>query len=186
MHVVFLKEFGRDFMGNKIVDKTKSMTEKLIYRKSVNADDVENVREIVSSTGFFSDEEVNIAAELVEERLSKGEASGYFFLFIEIDGKTIGYSCFGPIPATKLSYDLYWIAVHNDYQNRGVGKVLLYESEKAIDELGGKRIYVETSGREQYIATRKFYLACSYKEEAVLTDFYAPGDAKYLYLKVLE
>ena len=38
------------------------MTEKLIFRKSVNADDVENVRDIVSSTGFFSDEEVNIAA----------------------------------------------------------------------------------------------------------------------------
>ena len=173
-------------MENKLLDENKSMTEELVFRTSVNDTDIENVREIVSSTDFFSDEEVNIAAELVEERLTKGEASGYFFLFIEIDGKTIGYSCFGPIPATKLSYDLYWIAVHNDYQNRGLGKILLYESEKAINELGGKRIYVETSGKEQYKATRKFYLACSYKEEAVLTDFYAPSDAKYLYLKVLE
>jgi ribosomal protein S18 acetylase RimI-like enzyme len=172
-------------MENKMLDKNKSMTDELIFRTSVNDTDIENVREIVSSTGFFSDEEVNIAAELVEERFTKGEASGYFFLFIEIEGKTIGYSCFGPIPATKLSFDLYWIAVHNDFQNRGLGKILLYESEKAIDELGGKRIYVETSGKEQYKATRKFYLACSYKEEAVLTDFYAPGDAKYLYLKVL-
>ena len=172
-------------MENKLLDENKSMTEELVFRTSVNDTDIENVREIVSSTGFFSDEEVIIAAELVEERLTKGESSGYFFLFIEIDGKTIGYSCFGPIPATKLSYDLYWIAVHNDYQNRGLGKLLLYESEKAINELGGKRIYVETSGKEQYKATRKFYLACSYKEEAVLNDFYAPGDAKYLYLKVL-
>lgn len=162
------------------------MIDELILRKKTNENDIENVREIVSSTGFFSEEEVSIAAELVEERLDKGEKSGYYFIFIEIEGKTVGYSCFGPIPATKLSYDLYWIAVHNEFQNHGIGKILLNESEKEIDKLGGKRIYVETSGKGQYNSTRKFYLACNYKEEAVLKDFYAPGDAKYLYLKVID
>ncbi|MCB0746989.1 MAG: GNAT family N-acetyltransferase [Ignavibacteriae bacterium] len=162
------------------------MLGKIFFRESVKKEDIEIVREIVSSTGFFSEDEINIAAELVEERYLKGEASGYFFLFAEIDGETVGYSCFGPIPATKLSYDLYWIAVHQDYQNKGLGKILLQESEKAINKLGGKRIYVETSGKEQYISTRKFYLKCDYKEEAVLKDFYAPDDAKYLYLKILK
>ena len=163
-----------------------NFNEKITFRESVESKDVENVRNIVSSTGFFSDEELNIACELVEERISKGELSGYYFLFLEEEGRTIGYSCFGPIPATKMSFDLYWIAVHQDYQGRGLGKVLLNESEKEINRLGGKRIYVETSGKEQYISTRKYYLACSYKEEAVLKDFYAPDDAKYLYLKVLD
>lgn len=162
----------------------KSKIEYLI-RKSVKAEDPTNIREIVSSTGFFSEEEVEIAVELAEERISKGEMSGYNFLFLDINGKTVAYSCFGPIPATKFSYDLYWIAVHKDFQNYGLGKLILTESEKAIANLGGKRIYVETSGRDQYISTRKFYLACNYKEEAVLEDFYAPGDAKYLYLKIL-
>jgi len=156
-----------------------------LMRETVKTEDPANIREIVSSTKFFNDEEADIAVELVEERLSKGIESGYHFLFLEMNGKTIGYSCFGPIPATKFSFDLYWIAVHKDYQNLGLGKILLVESEKAIAKLGGNRIYVETSGREQYISTRKFYLACDYKEEAVLEDFYAPGDAKYLYLKVL-
>ena len=162
-----------------------NLVSKLKFRSEILKSDIKNVREIVSSTRFFSAEEVEIAVELVEERLSKGESSGYFFLFAEIEGKTIAYSCFGPIPATKLSYDLYWIAVHKDYQNLGLGKIVLAESESLIDRLGGKRIYVETSGKEQYVATRKFYLSCNYKEEAVLEDFYAPGDAKYLYLKVL-
>lgn len=163
------------------------MKSKIEYqiRKSVKAEDSTNIREIVSSTGFFSEEEVEIAVELAEERISKGEMSGYNFLFLDINGKTVAYSCFGPIPATKFSYDLYWIAVHKDFQNYGLGKLILTESEKAIANLGGKRIYVETSGRDQYISTRKFYLACNYKEEAVLEDFYAPGDAKYLYLKIL-
>ncbi len=156
-----------------------------LIRDTIKSGDVKNIREIVSSTGFFSDEEINIAVELVEERLSREEACGYYFLFLDIDNKTVGYSCFGPIPATKFSYDLYWIAVHKDYQSLGLGKIILAESEIAISKLGGKRIYIETSGREQYLSTRKFYLTCNYKEEAVLKDFYSPGDAKYLYLKVL-
>lgn len=165
--------------------KTKNNTNYQI-RENVNQEDPSNIRQIVSSTGYFSDEEVEIAVELAEERISKGMASGYHFLFLQIDDKTVGYSCFGPIPATKFSYDLYWIAVHKEYQNLGLGKILLNESEIAISKLGGNRIYVETSGREQYISTRKFYIACDYIEEAVLEDFYAPGDAKYLYLKVFK
>lgn len=162
-----------------------SELKKYFLRENIKPEDPENVKKIVSSTGFFNDEEVDIAVELAEERLSKGLESGYHFLFLEIDDKTVGYSCFGPIPATKFSYDLYWIAVHKENQNLGLGKILLNESEIAISKLGGNRIYVETSGREQYISTRKFYIACDYKEEAVLEDFYAPGDAKYLYLKVI-
>jgi len=155
-------------------------------RENIKSEDIENIYEIVSSTEFFSDEEVEIAVELAKERLNKGISSGYNFLFLEINGKTIGYSCFGAIPATKFSFDLYWIAVHKNYQNFGLGKILLEESEKLILKSGGKRIYIETSGKEQYFSTRKFYLAFNYKEEAVLNDFYSPGDAKYLYLKVLE
>lgn len=165
--------------------KTLERDLKFSIRDSIKIEDPENIKEIVSSTGFFSEDEVKIAVELAEERLLKGIESGYHFLFLEIDEKTVGYSCFGPIPATKFSYDLYWIAVHKDCQNLGMGKIILSESEIAINKLGGNRIYVETSGREQYISTRKFYLACNYIEEAVLNDFYAPGDAKYLYLKVL-
>jgi len=155
------------------------------FRETIYSSDINSVREIVSSTGFFSNEEVDIAAELASERLNKGIDSGYHFIFAESNDKVIGYSCFGPIPATKFSFDLYWIAVHNDYQNLGLGKLLIVKSEEAIKRLGGNRVYVETSGREQYESTRKFYFACGYKEEAILNDFYAPGDSKYLYLKIL-
>ncbi|MFH2049132.1 MAG: GNAT family N-acetyltransferase [bacterium] len=103
---------------------------------------------------FFSQDEIDIAVELVTERLEKGIESGYHFIFAEIDGKTIGYSCFGPIPATQESYDLYWIAVHNDYRGAGIGKQLLTISEEAIHRLGGGRVYIETSGRDQYVYLR--------------------------------
>ena len=155
------------------------------FRSSVKAKDEKNISNIVSSTGYFYEDEINIAVELASERLQKGDKSGYYFIFADVDQQTIGYTCFGPIPATKFSYDLYWIAVHADWREKGIGKKLLQKSEEAIVGLGGRRIYIETSGRELYQPTRAFYLACGYKEEAVFTDFYAPGDAKYVYLKVV-
>ncbi len=81
--------------------------------------------EIVESTKFFYDHEVEIAAELVAERLSQGESTGYYFVFAEVDGVTAAYSCFGPITMSKTSFDLYWIATHNDFRGKGIGKNFL-------------------------------------------------------------
>ena len=154
-------------------------------RVSVEVGDSSAIREIVSSTLFFNAEEIEVAVELVEERLKKGEASGYYFIFADVEGKTVGYSCYGPIPGTLSSFDLYWIAVHADYRGTGLGSRLLEASEAAINEMGGQRIYVETSSRAQYEPTRGFYLSHHYKLEATLVDFYAPGDSKLIFVKVI-
>ena len=53
-------------------------------------------------------------------------------------------------------------------------------------EAGRLRVYVETAGRAQYAPTRAFYLGCGYRIAAEFEDFYAPGDAKVMFLKVLE
>lgn len=153
------------------------------FREQVNSQDAKHVRDIVSSTGFFSADEIETAVELVNERLSRGISSGYHFLFAEKGGEVFGYSCFGPIACTEASYDLYWIAVTQARRGCGAGGKLLAASEQAIAKLGGCRIYVETSSRPQYEPTRKFYLNCGYREEAVLRDFYASGDSKVVYLK---
>lgn len=158
----------------------------LAYRETVRPDDADAVRRIVSSTGYFSAEEIEIAVELVVERLEKGEASGYHFLFAERGGRTVGYTCFGPIPATRFGWDLYWIAVDGADRGAGIGRLLIERTERIVAGLGGRRVYAETSGRAQYESTRGFYRACGYLEEAVLADFYAPGDTKHFFVKEVE
>ena len=155
----------------------------IVYREEPLPSDLRRVGEIVASSDFFSKEELEIALELVQERLQKGVSSGYHFLFAERDGRVIGYACFGPIPGTRESYDLYWIAVENELRGSGLGKALLEKTEKKIGELGGRRIYVETSSREQYRPTQAFYSKCGYVKEALLKDFYSPGDDKSIYVK---
>jgi len=147
--------------------------------------DVGAVREIVSSTGFFHPAEIDVAVELVEEYLQRGPASGYRFVFAETAGRVIGYTCYGPIACAVGSFDLYWIAVHRDQRGRGLGRWLLAETERRIAAADGRGVYVETSGRAQYEPTRRFYEACGYRCEAALRDFYAPGDDKLIYVKML-
>jgi GNAT superfamily N-acetyltransferase len=152
-------------------------------RRDVRAGDAGVVRDITESTGFFYAEEVTTAVELVQERLAKGPASGYAFVFAEEAGRTLGYACFGPIACTRGSFDLYWIAVHADARGKGLGTTLLEESERQMRVAGGRRVYIETSSRPLYEPTREFYLARGYREEARLADFYGPGDAKVVYVK---
>lgn len=157
----------------------------LVLRENVIESDLNAVREIVASTDMFYDHEIDVAVELVQERLSRGPASGYFFVFAELDGRVVGYSCYGPIACTTHSYDLFWIAVHRGQQGGGIGKILLAESEKRIAQAGGKRIYVETSSRELYVPTRAFYDRTGYERVAVLDEFYGPGDAKVIFVKTV-
>ncbi len=160
-------------------------TTAIALRTEVRESDLQAVRHITESTGFFYPEEVDTAVELVEDRLAKGPRCGYHFLFAEQGGKTVGYTSFGPIACTKDSYDLYWICVAGEARSKGLGTLLLSESESAIAGLGGRRIYIETSARPLYEPTRGFYLARGYTQEAILEDYYAPGDAKVIYLKIL-
>lgn len=155
------------------------------FRETVGEGDREVVREIVSSTGFFHPGEVLIAVELVEERLARGAASGYCFVFLEEGGRTSGYTCYGPVAGTLGSFDLYWIAVHCERRGVGLGRILLAQTEERIRAAGGRRLYAETSGRPQYRPTRRFYRQAGFRREARLRDFYAPGDDKLIFVKEL-
>lgn len=155
----------------------------LSFRETPSHDDSEKVKKIVEATGFFTEEENEIAVELVRERLLRGAQCGYYFLFAENNGKLIGYTCYGPVSGTRSSFDLYWIVVENDYQSCGIGKLLNQKTEDIIIKMGGTRIYAETSSKNQYEPTRAFYRRAGYRETAYLEDFYAPGDGKIIFVK---
>ena len=97
------------------------MNDTFRFRYDINISDPPHIRAITESTGVFSPVEISIAVELADERLAKGPASGYHFIFAEREGKVLGYTCYGPIALTAGSYDLYWIAVDKSTQGLGLG-----------------------------------------------------------------
>lgn len=154
-------------------------------RQELRAEDLGAIRELVAATKVFSRAEVEIAVEVATAGLQAGEASGYHFFVAEEKGELAGFTAFGPIPATAASWDLYWIAVRPAGQREGLGGRLLAASEARAAALGCRRMYVDTSGRADYAPARAFYERHGYRREATLTDFYAAGDAKVIYLREL-
>ena len=152
------------------------------FRTTPTLEDAKRIRDIIESSGFFHDHEIVVAVELLIDRLEEGEHGHYQFLFAEIDGVTAGYACYGLISCTKSSFDLYWLATHNNFRGKGIGKKILNEMYKHIKAMGGTAVYAETSEREQYLPTRKFYESCGYLKEAVLKDFYDKGDSKAVFV----
>lgn len=155
----------------------------LTFRTEPVESDVKRVYDIIDSTHFFYDHEVVIAAELVAERIEQGEESGYFFVFAEVDGVTVAYSCFGPITMSTTSFDLYWIATHNDFRGKGIGRKLMDETCNQARRMGCKILIAETSGLPHYEPTRAFYINNEFILEATLKDFYTDGDDKLFYTK---
>lgn len=158
----------------------------LKFRTTPQLSDIKSIRDIVESTKFFYDHEIDIAVELVEERLKLGESTGYYFVFAEADGITVAYSCYGPISMSKTSFDLYWIATHNDFRGKGIGKKLLEETFIEARKMGCKIIIAETSGLQHYESTRGFYTGTGFGLEARLKDFYDLGDDKLFYTKRID
>ena len=155
----------------------------MIIRDKVKFEDIQTVRDIVESTEFFYDIEVPIAVDLIRDTFQCGQ--DYKFLFAEVDGKTVAYTCYGTIDGTIGGYDLYWIVTHNDYRGSGIGKNLIEETHNRVKKDGGKYIIAETSSIDKYLPTRNFYEKMEYINEASIKDFYREGDDKIFYIKRL-
>lgn len=154
-------------------------------RSELSPADAPDIAALVTRSGFFSVEEIAIARELADERLAKGAASGYEFLLADGPDGLAAYTCFGRIPGTLAAWDLYWIVVDPALQGQGLGRRLCAATEAEILRLGGQAVYIETSARPQYAPTRAFYQACGYALAAEFSDFYAPGDAKQVWVRRL-
>jgi len=159
----------------------------LSFRDQPGPADLAAVRRLTQASGVFSAVEVDLAVELLQERLDRGlEASGYHFLFAESgEGTALGYTCYGPAPLTVASWDLYWIAVAAADHGQGIGRRLLAATEQRAAAAGAAAIYADTSGRPDYARTRAFYHRAGYLKAAELPDFYAPGEAKVIFAKKL-
>jgi GNAT superfamily N-acetyltransferase len=165
---------------------TSSTADQIMLRDAAEPRDREAVRSIIERTGFFRPDEVAIAVELVDERLSRGEASGYHFVFAEQGDEVAGYACYGDIACTLGSFDLFWIAVDPRFQRHGIGRRLMAAVESRVAAIGGRRIYIDTSGKPQYEPTRAFYERSGFRCEARLANFSAPGDDRVIYAKAVD
>jgi len=131
----------------------------------------------------FSKIEIETVNELWEEYLTKGPSSGYFFLISQENEVITGFICYGPHALTAGAYDIYWIAVDPEFQNRGIGRAMIHQVEEEVERLNGNLLILETSSTPSYQPARDFYARIGFTLEATVHDFYAPHDHLVIFTK---
>jgi len=154
--------------------------------KGISVNDRKSIEDILQSTGFFYDFEIEIALSLVDDTISYGtENCGYHWMKLNDDNGMVAFANYVKNSFSVHSWDLYWIAVYQNSRHRNLGTLLLKAVEDDIRNSGGKILWLDTSGRPLYAPTENFYKKNGYTLQASLKDFYAPGDPKQIYSKIL-
>ena len=168
-----------------LADEPGSSTTHREAIRPLRCEDRGAIRELLVGTGVFSDEEIDIALELVDAVLDRPDQKDYIVYTYEDEGMILGYYCVGPTPATQGTFDLYWIAVKPSMQGKGVGGKLDAHAESLVRSKGGRLMIAETSSQPRYEKTREFYIRRGYAELSRIRDYYRPGDDLVVYGKYL-
>ncbi len=155
----------------------------MVIRRAVQADKGK-IEKILRQRNTFTETEVQVALDVFEDALSHPAKRDYrIFCACDNADEVLGYICFGPIPLTEGSYDLYWIAVDENFWGTGIATKLLQSMENALQEEGARKVYIDTSSTPPYKAARSFYKSNGYAVVCVLTDFYRIGDDRVIFMK---
>jgi len=144
--------------------------------RELRSEDRDGVIALVRATKNFSEAEVAIAKELIDICIEKPEQTDYYSYVADENGAIAGFLLLGPTPATIGTYDMYWIAVHPDFQGRGIAQALDQYAMDFVKSRNGYLIIAETSSQPSYERTRAFYKKQNYEEAARIKDYYKPGD----------
>jgi ribosomal protein S18 acetylase RimI-like enzyme len=144
------------------------------------------IARILESSGAFQDHEIAIGLELVDESLDPGPSTDYCWFVADLVGKVVGFACFGPVPLTSGTFDLYWIAVAPDARGTGVANKLDDAVTEAVLGRGGRWLLAETSSTAPYAPAHAFYARRGYRLLERIEDFYRPGDDRLTFGKRLD
>jgi GNAT superfamily N-acetyltransferase len=156
----------------------------LPHLRQLSVADRGRIEEITRAVGLFREDEIPVALEVFDHAAKEGGSPDYIALGADLDGRLVGWICWGPTPCTLGTYDLYWMAVDPDLQGAGIGSALVAEMERRLDGLA-RLIIIETTGRPDYAATRSFYAGRGYRPVSIIPDFYAPGDDQVVFVKTV-
>jgi len=163
------------------------MVEDQISLRGLRPEDRPEIARILGSTPAFRPEEVAIALELVDETLDPNPSTDYEWIIAELKENVVGFACFGPVPLTEGTFDLYWIAVAPGASRLGIASRLDAAVTANVRTRPRARwLLAETSSTPDYGPARAFYGRRGYRLVGELPDYYRPGDDRLTFGKRLD
>ncbi|MBE9102642.1 GNAT family N-acetyltransferase [Vacuolonema iberomarrocanum] len=143
-------------------------------------EDFDSLIALATASGLFNPDQTQMLAEM----LRSPEKNDVWFT--DDDGNApVGVAYLAPEKMTDGTWNLYWIAVHPDYQRQGRGRALLAHVLQWLRQRGQRLLIVETAGIDDFDYVRAFYANNGFEKEARIRDFYEAGIDKVVFRKDL-
>ncbi len=144
-----------------------------------------DLREIVSifrsNPETFSDTELTVAGKDIRNVIKdRGCEKDYFVA--EASGKIVGCSGFERQRDTNGVYVLTWLAVHPDFQRKGVATRLYRLIEGSIRKMHGRVIFIYAGSGE---ANRHFYRRMGFRKTGRIPKYHSATKDLVVYCKLM-
>lgn len=147
--------------------------------RALSRGDLDRVRYLVDANAMFPSE---MLAEITAAFFD-GDGSQRWLVFD--DGRVNGVCYFVPESLADGVWNLRMIAVDPERHGDGIGTRLMRAVEKQLAGEGVRLLLVDTSGTDAFRRTRRFYELLEYECEARIRDYWADGDDKVTFRKLL-
>lgn len=107
------------------------------------------------------------------------------WLTCEEDGTPFGFCYATPERMADGTWNMLALAVLPERQGHSFGRDLVAALEAQLRTQGARVLLADTSGTDDFAATRAFYIRQGYTQEARIRDFWADGDDKIVFWKSL-
>lgn len=148
--------------------------------RPITPNDVPILKKVIDANGLFPSDMLD---DMISDYFDHDNSSDFWLTYEDYEPVAIAYCA--PEKMTEGTWNLYLIAVHPDYQGKGLGTSMVRYIEKMLTKRGERLLLVETSGLTQFDRTRAFYRQCGFDEEARIREFYQAGEDKIVFRKSL-
>ena len=154
---------------------------KNITIRPLAADDLTSSKDAINTTGLFPGD---MLEEMATPFLTGMAPNDLWFVGSEKE-VVLGLVYCSPERMTDGTWNLLLIVVRESEQGQGVGSRLTRHLEQTLSKRHGRVLIVETSGLSGYDRTRAVYKTLDYVEVARIPEFYAAGEDKVVFWKLL-
>ena len=145
-------------------------------------EDAVGIERAIRGCGLFTAEEADGFAAMLPSLLADADQH---WRVLRAGAETVGAAYFSLERMSADVWNLRFVGLDAPAQGGGGGTRLLVAVEDACRAAGGRLLLVETSSAAGLAATRAFYRARGYEEEARIRDYRAPGDDKVVFRRAL-